>query len=372
MILSSMRLLAAALVISRPFASNAFAPPVSSTAIRSIRSTSLNAGFSWWPFGREDKEKQTALIPDEEPSSEGGSFTSDLLGDTKSKEEIEEENKSLIGRVGKMGVNAIMESAVQVSEEEEQAEFEMRAEGVFRYMPPKDMTGVDPRMSRLCSTISEQLYSKTSFDQFKLSTSDMKTDLFIYDDHGDFLDATPPFLTAITGKTMILGWRGTGTLMDAVNDAAASPQSSLAWRKHAKTIKAQGAMTSICHNDIVVHQKAIIAKAKREGITEIITTGQSLGGGLAQIAHLTLRALIEDETSEWNELEGVNVRSVAFCGPMTTVLVGVADPETDAFVEKLWNNSCNFVYKNDPGEFIILMGKECLFIPFAKERDILI
>jgi hypothetical protein len=74
---------------------------------------------------------------------------------------------------------------------------------------------------------------------------------------------------------------------------------------------------------------------------------QSLGGGAAQVAHLTLRAQIEDETSPWSALEGVNVRSIAFCGPMTTVLIDNASPETDAFVEDLWDNSCNFVYKND-------------------------
>jgi hypothetical protein len=74
---------------------------------------------------------------------------------------------------------------------------------------------------------------------------------------------------------------------------------------------------------------------------------QSLGGGVAQVAHLTLRAQIEDETSPWSALQGVNVRSVAFCGPMTTVLLDNASPETDAFLEKLWDNSCNFVYKND-------------------------
>jgi len=144
-----------------------------------------------------------------------------------------------------------------------------------------------------------------------------------------------------------LGWRGTISLADKLNDVAASPLSSLAWRKHAKTIKAQGSMTSIAHNDIVIHQQAIIAKAKEVGITEIVTTGQSLGGGLAQIGHLTLRALIEDEQSQWNELEGVNVRSVAFCAPMTTVLLDNATPETDVFIEKLWNNSCNVVYMND-------------------------
>jgi len=74
---------------------------------------------------------------------------------------------------------------------------------------------------------------------------------------------------------------------------------------------------------------------------------QSLGGGAAQIGHLTLRAQIEDETSPWNELTGVNVTSVCFCGLMTTVLVGNPTPDTNAFIESLWNNSCNIVYNND-------------------------
>ncbi len=135
------------------------------------------------------------------------------------------------------------------------------------------MTGVEPVMTQLCSTISSQLYNKASADEFMLSTKDIKTELLIYDDHGDFFDATPPFCVAVTGKTMILGWRGTSGLADGLNDAAASPQSSLAWRKHCKTIMAQGAMTSIVHNDIANHEKAIIKKAQELGITEIITTG---------------------------------------------------------------------------------------------------
>lgn len=249
----------------------------------------------------------------------------------------------MIGRFGKKTPIQIVEK----SEEDAKIDWEVKDDGIFGCVPDKEMTGVEPAMTQLCATISQQLYTKATAKEFKLSTKDVKTELFIYDDHGDFFDATPPFLAAICGKTMVLGWRGTSGLADGLNDVAASPQSSLAWRKHAKTIKAQGAMTSIVHNDIANHEKTIIRKVKELGITEIVTTGQSLGGGCSQIGHLTIRAQIEDEVSPWHELVGVNVRSVAFCGPMTTVLVDNATPTTDAFVEKLWNNSCNFVYKND-------------------------
>lgn len=64
---------------------------------------------------------------------------------------------------------------------------------------------------------------------------------------------------------------------------------------------------------------------------------------------MVLRAQIQDENSPWHVLDGkVNVRSVAFCGPMTTVLLDNASEETDKFVQEIAENSVNFIYKNDP------------------------
>ena len=78
----------------------------------------------------------------------------------------------------------------------------------------------------------------------------------------------------ISGDTIILGWRGTSSIADGINDAAASPQSSFAWRKHAKTIKAHGAVTSIVHNALVTHEAELINFIKANPrIKEIVTTG---------------------------------------------------------------------------------------------------
>ncbi len=73
----------------------------------------------------------------------------------------------------------------------------------------------------------------------------------------------------------------------------------------------------------------------------------SLGGALAQIAHLTMRAQIEDENSPWSALKGVNVRSVVFSAPMTTVLMNDYTDETEQFIEDIVNNSCNCIYSMD-------------------------
>lgn len=230
---------------------------------------------------------------------------------------------------------------------DEKKNWATKDKGLFRVVPSQEMTGVEPHMTRLCSTLSHQLYTKNATDEIKLSTKNHTVEVLIYDDHGDFNSATVPFSVVVCEDTMILGWRGTGQVFDAINDIAASPQSSLAWRKHAKSIKVQGAFTSIVQNDIVTHERSIIEEAKKRNITEIITTGQSLGGGAAQVAHLILRAQIQDETSPWVDLKGINVRSIAFCGPMTTVLLDNASSETEDFVDELVANSCNMVFSND-------------------------
>uniref|UniRef100_A0A7S2URJ2 Fungal lipase-type domain-containing protein n=1 Tax=Attheya septentrionalis TaxID=420275 RepID=A0A7S2URJ2_9STRA len=329
-----MKVLFSAFLLTRPSVSLAFTPgPTFSTA--QTRTHAL--GMGWPTYVETDTKKK-------------GGFTSKFFRDKADDADVHDEKESLLSRIEKKTISEAKEmgaNLLEKTEAEAKVDWEVKADGIFGFVPTKEMTGVEPEMSRLCATISSQLYTKASEDEFILSTKDQKTEAFIYDDHGAFGDATPPFLAAITGDTMILGWRGTSSLADDLNDVACSPQSSLAWRKHAETIKAHGAFTSIVHNDIANHEESIIKKIKESGIKEIITTGQSLGGGVAQVAHLTLRAQIEDETSPWSALQGVNVRSVAFCGPMTTVLLDNASPETDAFLEKLWDNSCNFVYKND-------------------------
>lgn len=229
----------------------------------------------------------------------------------------------------------------------ERVDWEVKDDGFFGYIPEKGMTGVEPHMTRLCATLSLQLYQMKAKEEFQLTTKDHKTELLIYDNHGGLNSATIPFGIAVCGDTMILGWRGTSQLLDGINDFAASPQSSFAWRKHAATIKIQGAITSIAQNDLVTHEAYIIEEAKKRGIKEIVTTGHSLGGATAQVAHLTLRAQIQDRFSPWAKLKGINIRSVAFSAPMTTVLLDNASPETDDFVEELAANSCNMFFHND-------------------------
>ena len=68
---------------------------------------------------------------------------------------------------------------------------------------------------------------------------------------------------------------------------------------------------------------------------------------MGQIAHTTVRAQIQEETSPWADLKDMNVRSVVFSAPMTTVLINNASDETDTFIDELDANSCNVILSND-------------------------
>jgi len=215
------------------------------------------------------------------------------------------------------------------------------------YPPSKEMTDLEPDMARLCATLSHQLYSAKEKDDLKLSTKEMNVEPILFDDHGDLKEGTPPFGVLVSGTTMVIGWRGSSSATDFLNDAALSPQSSLATRKY-KGIKLQGAFSSIVQNDFVLHEETIINEIQKRGITEIITTGHSLGGGAAQVAHVMLRAQIQDESSPWSVLQGVDVRSFNICGPMTIASVDEKKYTGEAVLLKaVAKNSCTLVFKDD-------------------------
>ena len=151
--------------------------------------------------------------------------------------------------------------------------WEGEEDGIFKYHPTKEQCGVEEDIFKLCCTISYQLYHRHSAKEFNLSTKDMTTEVLIYDDHGIFNASSPPFIVTVTGKTMILGWRGSASFSDLFTDLCANPRGSFLWKKHAKYIKAQVAMAGIVDDDLLENGDEIIKLAKKHGVTEIVTTG---------------------------------------------------------------------------------------------------
>eukprot|EP00545_Synedropsis_sp_CCMP1620_P002599 CAMPEP_0119012762 /NCGR_PEP_ID=MMETSP1176-20130426/7492_1 /TAXON_ID=265551 /ORGANISM="Synedropsis recta cf, Strain CCMP1620" /LENGTH=488 /DNA_ID=CAMNT_0006965785 /DNA_START=36 /DNA_END=1502 /DNA_ORIENTATION=- len=230
---------------------------------------------------------------------------------------------------------------------------QIEKEGAVRYVPSPEMTGVKPTTTRLCAAISGQIYNATNVDDFNLNSDDLQIDaeIIMFEQHKKLEATTPPFVVVVTGQTMICGWRGSSTLMDWVMDFAFAPVASSRWIKSAKSIRVQGGYCSLVESDLSLHEDAIIEEIKKRGIQELILTGHSLAGGVAQVAHLCIEGSRANAYSPWSasDLKHLVVRSVAFSAPMTTVNIDRAnDAESVAFVNHVGTNMCNVIYESDP------------------------
>lgn len=149
----------------------------------------------------------------------------------------------------------------------------------IKHVPSKEQTGVEPHITRLAATMSQQCYELllgTKRDSFDLTTNDYKVDIILQERQGLMEATNPTFGAAVCGDTMILGWRGTSpyeTPIDVVSDLSLSPIASLAWRKHAKSVRMHSGFSGLAASDIAIHAGTIIAECKKRGIKEIVTTG---------------------------------------------------------------------------------------------------
>jgi len=219
----------------------------------------------------------------------------------------------------------------------------------FLKPPSKEMTSLDIDITRLCATVSHRLYYADDKKDFEINTKVMKDVVpFEFDDHGYLAGGTSPFAAVVAGKTLILGWRGSASPIDFLNDAALSPQSSIALREY-KNIKMQGGFTGIVQNDLVLHEDKLIKLIHEKEIKEIVTTGHSLGGGAAVVAHVTIRGQMDDLSSPWAALKGkIKISTLSFEGPMTVLSIDENKHPADAkLLESIAETTFTTVYMND-------------------------
>lgn len=231
---------------------------------------------------------------------------------------------------------------------------ECQKEGSIHHAPTPSMTGVDKRITRLCAAVSGQIYFSKSRADFKLSNKHFGLDnveIIKFDTHGKLAETTPPFVAVVFEKTMICGWRGSSTLMDWVVDFAFAPVASSRWIKSAKSVRCQGGYCALVENELSLHEDFLMDEIKKRGIKDLIFTGHSLAGGVAQVAHLFVEGSRANPRSPWSEstLKDLNVRTIAFSAPMTTVnLDRKHDPESVRFVNHVGSTMCNVIYESDP------------------------
>jgi len=231
--------------------------------------------------------------------------------------------------------------------------------------PGEDMTGIDESMTRLCASVSGQIYSSSKAEDFKLSIGDIKAEVVHFEDHGSpFEHATPNLAVVVSGSTMILGWQGSSNISDFITDFHMVPIVSNRWSNISNEIKIHGGFASIIENDLALLDTTIVQlmNDQKPKITEVIMTGHSLGGALGQVAQLCVQAALHDESSIWSQYKKniapeFKVRTVAFSAPMSisTVPANRSQKTTD-FLKEIADKSCNIVYHLDivPRAFSLL------------------
>jgi hypothetical protein len=217
--------------------------------------------------------------------------------------------------------------------------------------PSKELTGVDPSLTDVCATISHQIYSATSKDSFALSDADHQAEVLHFHDHGILKDTVPPFVIVESGDALILGWRGSTTLMDWASDVSYAPVASSRWSSITQNVRAHSAYSALVESDLALYEDAIIAAVKNnKKIKQIILTGHSLAGGMAHVAHLFIEAQLSQPDNAWSHLQGkLTCRTVAFSAPMTTLNLDAehSDTATNDFLKRVAAHSCNIIYNCD-------------------------
>ena len=77
------------------------------------------------------------------------------------------------------------------------------------------------------------------------------------------------------------------------------------WSSETKDIYAHGAYTNLVENTFSLHEDAIVDLIEKHNVKRAFITGQhSLGGGIANVAHLVVRGQLKTAGSPWFKLDG--------------------------------------------------------------------
>ena len=134
------------------------------------------------------------------------------------------------------------------------------------------------------------------------------------------------------------------------------------WSGVTDKVCAHGAYVNLVEDTFARHEVDIVDLIQHHKVKRVFLTGHSLGGGIANIAHLVVRGQLKKAGSPWAKLvDQVTWLACTFASPQT--IVRKYDPETmsdeatKTLVSELDTSSYNFVYGCDAVPRILGMLK---------------
>ena len=158
---------------------------------------------------------------------------------------------------------------------------------------------------------------------------------------GTLLPTSPPAQAPI----LILAWRGSTTQKDWFNfNFKFHPDP---WSHESENILAHGAYINVVKSTLGRFESDIIGLIERHNVGRVYFTGHSLGGGVANVAHLVVRARLMEKGSPWaRNVQGKGLICLAYTFAAPQTIVRLYDEPPD-LIRELDAWSYNVVYGCD-------------------------
>ena len=119
------------------------------------------------------------------------------------------------------------------------------------------------------------------------------------------------------------------------------------WSHLTKEVYVHGMMLSIVEHTFSQHEDEIVDLIRKHNVKRAFFTGHSLGGGIANIAHLVVRGQLAKAGSPWAQVANVSWVACTFAAPQTIVRKYKPANAPDLMSQEVDPSSYNIVYGCD-------------------------
>jgi hypothetical protein len=238
----------------------------------------------------------------------------------------------------------------------------------------------------ICGALSLMIYKVASKSELDIALSGhfgKRTEMIEFSEvlYGKDVDVYQPAAVVVHARTMYIAWRGTKTLMDMITDSGCTPTVGPLWQELCPEIKVHTGMYGMMQKYFYEQLAEMQAVVTKHRVRRVIFTGHSLGGGLAQIALLSVLGQRHakfggfaptkpEKTREmYKVFRPVEFSSVVFAAPMAFHLPAPGIKlqfATQQALKFLQQQSVNFVFDDD------IVPRFPAHVDFWKEACVLI